>query len=100
MEQGQATEALKQRNSDIRRGRAFADMLNTEGWKEYEKLLNSHISQRMEQLITPTPPMGELGAEHNKGAVYALTFARDLPRVTVEAAKELAKSGPATDGDD
>lgn len=99
MNQEQVTrlEEIKKRKEDRERAALFEAMLKTPAWEAYEKLLNFHIGQRMASLIEPTLPNGELAAEHNKGTVFALTFARDLPRVTVEAAKT---SGPATDGED
>lgn len=93
----QLIEEKKKIRSDKERAAFFETMMQTPGWELYVKLLNHHIQQRMEALIQPTPSLGEMAAEHNKGTVFGLTLARDLPRGTVEAAKT---SGPATDEDD
>ena len=90
-------EEKKKLHADRKRAQLFEGMMAHPGWQLYVALLNYHIGTRMEALIQPTPSLGELAAEHNKGAVFGLTLARDLPRGTVEAAKT---SGPATDGED
>lgn len=101
MDQQQVTELKKNRAKFKDQAEVFEALLRSPGWAFYEELINSQIARRMEGLINPTPTAGALESEHNKGAVYGLTQARDLPRVTVAAWKEFVKSsGPATDGDE
>jgi hypothetical protein len=84
-------QASKNKFADMKRARAFRDMMNTEGWKFYTELLNRHIEVRTQNLFGPTPEGGRDAEQHNKGAVYALILARDLPSVTVSAMKELVE---------
>jgi hypothetical protein len=91
------TEAQRNRNEDIKRGRALELMMSTEGWRIYDHLINHHISLRTANLFDPTPSGGRDAEQHNKGAIYGLIFARDLPRVTVGAAKELVREANTGD---
>lgn len=89
-------EARKQRE-DIQLVRDLADMMRTDGWKQYVRLLNNKIEERTESIFDP-PTDGSLRREdHNKGACYALIWARDLPSVIVESMKPATSSDPAQD---
>lgn len=84
-----ARDARKYDLADIKRGRAFAAMMKTEGWGLYLELLNNLIGTRTQNLFEPTPNGGRDIEQHNKGAVFGLIMARDLPSVTVAAMKEI-----------
>ena len=82
-------EARKNLSQDIARARDMEAMMNTEGWKQYCLLLNGQIEQRTASLFTPTPVGGRDAEQHNKGTVYGLLYARDLPVTIVKSMKDL-----------
>lgn len=80
----------------LRQGRALGEMLGTEGWKEYEKILQAHCEERLALLLLPLGDskhteamMAAVGQEYIKGAVYGLRLALSLPASTVEQSREL-----------
>lgn len=103
MDEKDKREALKVARGDVKRVRAIEDIVRLEGWKYFEELLNHHISKRTQELFEPTPPGGRDAEQHNKGAIWGLIYARDLPRVIIAAFEEERKatsySEPATEGE-
>lgn len=81
-------EAQKINRADVERFRAFEVMMKTEGWGLYVELLNHHINARMENYLQPTAPGGRDIEQHNKGTVFGLILARDLPSGTVTSMQE------------
>lgn len=90
----------------VRQGRLFRDLLESPGWKEYEKLIGSHIESRQRQLSAPILvqdekyQMMDAGTklaihESLKGAIIALRLALAIPFATVEQAKEISRAGGA-----
>lgn len=75
---------------DLRRRRAFGDLLKSEGWKYFEELLNNRLAEDGKSLLSPLPP--ELNAreraEHLKGTMYGIAWARDLPAVTIAGTEQ------------
>ena len=70
---------------DVKRARAFREMMQTEGWGLFRSLLDAWVNERMNSLIGPTPSGGELVAEHAKGTVYGLIMARDqVPAIVAQ----------------
>ena len=82
-------EAAKVNAVDIKRYRAFEAMLKTEGWGFYVELLNYHVNERMKGYLQPTEPGGRDKEQHNKGTVFGLLLARDIPSNTVASMKEV-----------
>jgi hypothetical protein len=87
----------------LRQGREFREMVETSGWKEYEKLLKAHIEAKRNELFAPIVTQGLEQqaldaatkfaiAEGVKGAVIALRLALEIPRVTIEQAQELVRA--------
>lgn len=86
----------EQAKFDRERADAFAVMMKTQGWQLYCDLLNKHIATRTAKLFEPTPAGEEYAEQHNKGAVYGLLLARDIPSATVAA----MKNSPQPAGDE
>lgn len=95
MDEAEVREAQRNKKFEKERAEAFEAMLKTPGWTMYQALLNAHVEQRTKNVFGPTPQGQENIAEHNKGVVYGLLFARDLPRTTVESTKAIFGSDPA-----
>lgn len=92
-------DAIKANKVDKERAEAFSALVVSEGWKFYTELLNYNIAQRTSTLFEPLKSGERDSSEHNKGAVYALIYARDLPQTIVVAMEELAKSSSEPAGD-
>lgn len=93
--------AARMNAEDVKRARAFEAMCNTEGWKMYMELLNSHINDRASKLFQPTAnSLESLAVEHNKGALFGLIQARDLPSVSIAAMKELRAAATEPEASD
>ena len=80
---------LQKTATDIKRARAFEAMVKTEGWHFYTELLTGQINDRMKGILSPTPPGGRDASEHNKGTVFGLLLARDLPSTTIATMKDV-----------
>ena len=89
----------------VRQGRLFREMIESAGWKEYEKLLLSHIESRRRELDAPILVKDDRYlavdagtklaiSESIKGAIIALRLAIALPSATVEQARELTRTSP------
>ncbi len=82
---------------DLKRARAFQDMIKTEGWKMYQDLLNTLINEKGLRLMDKLP--AELNAverqEHEKGAMNGLILARDIPSLTIKTMEAFKTSDPA-----
>lgn len=83
-EEQRATEAKLKAQAN-----ALDRLINYREWKVFEDLINAHINNRAQNVWGPTKAGEELVNEHNKGVVFGLLFARDLPAVTVNATKSL-----------
>lgn len=88
---------------DRERAEGLEMLLKHPAWPLYVELLEAALERRGALLMEPLPA-NELNAversEHNKGAMYGIAFAKDLPRVTVAMAQEQRKSEPASEDDD
>lgn len=78
---------------DVKRAKAFKDMIKTEGWAYYQGLINTFIEQRMNAVLQPTSDSQQLASEHVKGAVYGLILARDAVQATVDAVQQIVDAG-------
>lgn len=87
--------------ADIKRAKAFEVMCNTDGWKMYQDLLNTHINDRVQKLFMPMNNLLMVTeVEHNKGAIFGLIQARDLPGVSIAAMKEIREAANSTDDEE
>ncbi len=83
--------------------RLFRDLIATEGWIEYQKMLDAQLASRSRILATPLDalPSGEFQQmdfvakaakmESVKGAIIGLTLARSLPELTIQSASDIVK---------
>lgn len=89
----------------LKQARVFRDMLETEGWKEYTKILSAQINAREEVIHCPIhalPPTfvsqdtdlasKAAAVESAKGAIIGLKVALTIPSITIESAKQIAES--------
>jgi hypothetical protein len=87
----------------LKQARVFRDMVATDGWKEYCKILEAQIAAREEVIHCPlhslpphfVPPESDLASkaaavESAKGAVIGLRAALHIPTATIESAKDIA----------
>lgn len=86
-----AKQAQKANVEDIKTARALEQMLKSEGWEAYQRLLQSQIEQRQQAVLEPIGPGMRDASEHNKGALYGMIWARDIASVTVITIKEQLK---------
>lgn len=98
---------------DIKTFKDIEAMINTPGWKVYEKFLQMHIGQKTTDMLTPLSPIVQpngqvimpdgvchvLLGEAAKGAIIGLRLALDFPRATVLQGKALHNElfGPPSD---
>jgi hypothetical protein len=92
----------------LKQARLFRDLVATEGWREYVKVLEAQISAREEIIHLPlhalpphfVPPGTDLASkaaalESAKGAIIGLRLAIHTPVATIESAHEIAKKEAA-----
>lgn len=91
-------ELRKQKEDKERIGR-LQGLLKSPGWSDFQDLMNVHINERAKRIFEPLLSDNlTLLQEHNKGAIYGLIWARDLPSVMITIADEARKSSdPATE---
>ena len=90
-------DARRANTIDKERAQALSVLVKSEVWKIYSDLLNAKIAERSATLLEPLKHGERDSSEHNKGAVYGLIYARDLPHTIVAAMKELSLSSDAED---
>ena len=87
--------------AEQRSARLLREIMGTAGWIEYERLLDAQVKYREEILLTPIANLAQKSPdfagldyagkmahlESIKGAIIALKLARELPRVTIETAR-------------
>jgi hypothetical protein len=95
-------QARKQAEEDKERMDLLRMLHKHPGWPYFVDLLNQALASRGAELLMPLSST-ELNAversEHNKGAMYGITFSRDLLHVIVSADTEARKSEPAPEED-
>jgi hypothetical protein len=92
MDEATIKEAKRTNAEDVTRARDIEAMMNTAGWKAYHSLLNGQVLERTQNLFEPTPDDAVMKSEHNKGVLYGLILARDLPSVIVQTAKDARRA--------
>jgi hypothetical protein len=98
----QMAELVKQAKAadkeDKEAAQLFQVMIQTPAWKEFVKKLERRQQMFADSLLAPAGSLDKcIGLEWIKGALSGLIMARDLPSITIAAAKELRK---AEDDDD
>jgi len=98
-------EPSKEDLEDLKVGRALEEMLVTEGWKIYEKLLTKHLVEKRDAALSPLSPRVQpdgslffpdgvthvLLGEAAKGAIIGIRLALELPRGIVAQTQDLRK---------
>ena len=84
-------EARKQRAFDIKRVRAFQELIRTEGWQLYVALLNGKIEMLTSNLFERPVDDNLRGEAHDRGHCYGVLWARDLPSATIAAMDHLVE---------
>lgn len=68
----------------------FEVMIKTPAWQAYVKRLQRRMQTEGDAILGPAQSVdGMVALEYRKGALSGLVIARDLPSVTIQAAKEL-----------
>jgi hypothetical protein len=83
----QSREAAKE---DRENAALFEVLVASQGWKAYVAMLERSMQARADKILQPSKSIdGCIDLEYEKGALSGLVIARDLPSVTIAAAKEL-----------
>lgn len=90
-------EARRAAKEDLEKVEILGTLIKHSGWDIYIDQLNRMIAERMPTLLTPTTD--SLAGEHNKGAVYGLSLARDCVSNMIEMAQGLKGEKPAEEKD-
>lgn len=83
--------------SILRIAKLFEEMVATEAWKEYRKILESQVSERERLALMPLAEMqGDFygRAAHMeciKGAIIGLRLALSIPASTIDHAKDILR---------
>lgn len=84
---------------DAERLELFRLLVKHPGWLAFEALLNEKLSDMGTDLMQPVARLDDLlPREHQKGSMYGVALARDLPRVMI-AADDKARAYAADDGE-
>lgn len=85
LKEARAADKEDKQNADL-----FEAMIQTPAWKAYLEALGRRQQAYADVLLRPANGIdGCIRTEYIKGALSALVIARDLPSVTIQAAKEL-----------
>lgn len=89
------TQILKQR-------RLFQDLVNTDAWKELEKIVERNINDNFNLLVTPIHKMANTeGASYEalcarmesvKGSVNGMRYVMSLPHNTIDQGSEIIRA--------
>jgi len=91
---------------ELRTGTAMRNLLRTDGWKVYEKILRMHLQGKRNEFEVPAETSMDgiaqvLRAESAKGAIMGLRLALDIPESILANDKVLRKKlGLATEAED
>jgi hypothetical protein len=98
-------ELTPDQKAELRTGTAIRNMLMTDGWKVYSKILETHLQGKRNEWETPAETSQDgisqvLRAESAKGAIMALRLALSIPESVLSNDKVLRKSlGLSSSGD-
>ena len=99
-------EFSKEEKAELRTGTAIRNMLNTDGWKVYSKILEMHLNGKRNEWEAPAEAKLDgiaqvLRSESAKGAIMGLRLALSIPGSILDNDKILRKSlGLASSGDE
>jgi hypothetical protein len=99
-------ELTKEEKAEIRTGTAIRNMVATDGWKVYQKILEIHLQGKRNEFEEPAETKLDgisqvLRSESAKGAIMGLRLALSIPGSILDNDKILRKNlGLATSGDD
>lgn len=92
----------EQREADerefLRRKALFEPMLNTDAWKELEKILLAQYNSVLQEILSPPQVRGAeipdgvahaLRSEYHKGVVFGIQLTLSTPRGTIASANEI-----------
>lgn len=98
-------QATREDVQDLKLAESMRDLINSPAWRVYEQLLQTHVDQKMIDLLQPLHPvrnqdgvivMGDglshvLVGEGAKGAIMGLRLALSLPTSIVAGAEQIRK---------
>lgn len=103
---GPGRELTKDEKAELKTGTAMRELLMTDGWKVYAKVLEIHLQGKRNEWEVPAETKLDgiaqvLRAESAKGAIMALRLALGIPESILANDKVLRKRlGLATSGDE
>lgn len=95
--------ATKEDVQDLKLAESMRDLINSPAWRVYEQLLQTHVDQKMKELLQPLHPLHGHGGvrgdglshvlvgEGAKGAIMGLRLALSLPTSIVAGAEQIRK---------
>lgn len=88
----------------LKQARLIKEMAETEGWKEFQKILEAQVATRLSIIVSPFHSLPDnsgyqgmdlaakaAAIESVKGAVIGLRLAINLPASIIESAKEIMR---------
>jgi hypothetical protein len=99
-------ELTQEEKADIRTGTAMRNMIATDGWKVYARILEVHLQGKRNEWEQPAETKFDgisqvLRSESAKGAIMALRLALSIPESILSNDRILRKSlGLASSGDE
>lgn len=88
----------KQKVFDIKRKRAFSELIRTDGWKFLTEMINEKLGENGKRLLEPlaSDKLNAVEAqEHMKGTMYGIAWVRDLPGITISVTDHAYNDTPA-----
>ena len=99
-------ELSKEEKAELRTGTAIRNMVGTDGWKVYTKILEMHLQGKRNEFEEPAETKLDgiaqvLRSESAKGAIMGLRLALSIPGSILDNDKVLRKAlGLASSGDE
>jgi hypothetical protein len=86
-------------NELIRTARMMQDLVATEGWNEFVRLVERRQGAHVNQLMAPIQTRDQVFLqESNKGAIHALAWVVGLPSVIIAESKQILETRKASSG--
>jgi hypothetical protein len=91
--------------SDIKVAAAMRNLIQSEGWHHFARIISTHIATKEKEVLEPYRIAREKDHQltkgdyrevqtENKGALYALRLALNTPRAIIEAAEDILEKIP------
>jgi hypothetical protein len=99
-------ELTNEEKAEIRTGNAIRNLMNTEGWHVYEKILQHHLQSKQNEFLQPASVEVDgisqiLRSESAKGAIMGLRLALSICEGILSSDKALRlRLGLGTPGED